>query len=110
MMKKILLACAGGFSTGMLVQNMEIAAKKKDMEVEIEAVAVAAVDKEIAHISVLLLGPQIGHAAGNIKEKYGDIVPISVIDMLDYGMMNGEKVLELAINLNTSFQKGGKNV
>ena len=37
MMVKIGLFCAAGFSTGMLVNNMKIAATEKGIEAEIEA-------------------------------------------------------------------------
>ena len=37
MMIKIGLFCAAGFSTGMLVNNMKIAAAEKGLEAEIEA-------------------------------------------------------------------------
>ena len=39
-MIKIILACAGGFSTSLLVSKMQAAALKKGLDVEIEAIAV----------------------------------------------------------------------
>ena len=38
MIKKILLACSGGFSTSMLVQRMKEAAVAKNLNIEILAV------------------------------------------------------------------------
>ena len=61
-MKKILLVCAAGMSTSMLVKRMI------DQKPEIEAVA---------------------------QGK----MPVAVIEMKDYGSMNGQAVLEFAMKL-----------
>ncbi|MCL1995761.1 MAG: PTS sugar transporter subunit IIB [Defluviitaleaceae bacterium] len=105
-MKKILLACAGGFSTSMLVEKMKEEAQKRGLSVVIDATAQTAIDKEIDSISVVLLGPQMSHAEKGLKEKYGAKVPIAVIPMMDYGMMNGEKVLNQALELIENFEGG----
>lgn len=91
MIKKILLACSGGFSTSMLVQRMLEAAKAKGMDIEILAVAEDNIDEHLDS-DVLLLGPQIGHMLEDLTEKLD--FPVFVIDMMDYGTMNGEKVLD----------------
>lgn len=90
MIEKILLACSGGFSTSMLVQKMQEAATNKGMDVEIIAVAEDSICDHLDS-NVLLLGPQIGHKLEDLKEELS--FPVYVIDTIDYGMMNGEKVL-----------------
>ena len=105
-MKKILLACAGGFSTSMLVERMQESAKKKGITVEIDASAVSRIAPEIDNISIILLGPQMGHNEGKLKKEYGHKVPITTINSMDYGMMDGEKVLTQALALIEDF-KGG---
>ena len=97
-MKKILLACAVGFSTSMLAEKMQQAANKRGLEVTIEAQSEAEIIKSGLDFDVLLLGPQLGHAEGTFKSHYPD-KPIATIDMMDYGMMNGEKVLDFAMKL-----------
>ena len=106
-MKKILLACAGGFSTSMLVQKMEESAKKRGIDVAIDASATTRIAQEIDNISIIMLGPQMGHNEGKLKKEYGHKVPVTTIDMLDYGMMDGEKVLTQALALIDNF-KGGE--
>ncbi|MFR3687259.1 MAG: PTS sugar transporter subunit IIB [Enterococcus sp.] len=93
-MKKILLSCNGGFSTSILVQNMKEAAKKKNIEVEIEAVPETDVE-DYTDWDILLLGPQIGHREEEFSEELP--MPVFVIDSFDYGMMNGESVLDFAL-------------
>ena len=55
---------------------------------------------EVPKADVVLLGPQIKFALPEIK-KFTDQAgnKIGVIDMMDYGMMNGEKVLNMALEL-----------
>ena len=59
-----------------------------------------AIEKEINGIDVALLGPQVGYTLAKSKaicDAQG--VKIDVIPMADYGMLDGEKVLDLALNL-----------
>ena len=102
-MKKILLACAGGFSTSMLVERMQESAKKRGIDVEIDASATTRIAQEIDNLSIIMLGPQMGHNEDKINKEYGHKVPVTTIDMVDYGMMDGEKVLTRALELINSF-------
>ena len=95
----MILACAGGFSTSMLVERMKEAAAKQKIDVVIDAVAESKIAKIIDEVDVILLGPQVGHMEGPLKQKYQEKnVKISTIPSIDYGMMNGEKVLNDALN------------
>lgn len=99
-MVKIGLFCAAGFSTGMLVNNMRIAAAEKGVEVEIEAYSQGKIADIAASIDIALLGPQVAYTLAKSKaicEEHG--VPIAVIPMADYGMLDGKKVLDLAFSL-----------
>ena len=99
-MKKILLVCSAGMSTSLLVTKMQEAAANKGIECSIEAVAEADAQNKIDDIDVLLLGPQVKYMYNEIKAKFEtESLPVSVIDMTDYGTMNGEKVLKTAIKL-----------
>ena len=77
---------------------MNEAAKAKGMELEINAYPIGSLDKYASAADVILLGPQVRYELNNVKGKYPD-KPVSVIDMRDYGMMNGDKVLDFAIRL-----------
>ena len=46
----------------------------------------------------MLLGPQVRFLEGKMK-GIADGKPVAVIDMMAYGSMNGEKVLEQALKL-----------
>ncbi|GAA5417418.1 PTS system cellobiose-specific EIIB component [Paraliobacillus ryukyuensis] len=100
-MKNILLVCAAGMSTSMLVTKMEKAAVNKDEEIKITATSGGDVKKYIDEAEVLLLGPQVSYLKADYEKQYGDErgIPVEVINSIDYGTMNGEKVLNWAIDL-----------
>ena len=97
-MKKILLVCNAGMSTSMLVAKMKKAAEEMKAEVEIEAKSLSEAKKEIERVDIVLLGPQIRYEMDKLKKIAGS-TPVEAIDMKDYGMMNGKKVLEHALEV-----------
>lgn len=101
-MKTIMLVCSAGMSTSLLVQKMQEAAKQKGIEATIFAVSVSQADESLAEhdVDVLLFGPQVRYLVGQYQTKLaGQSIPVEAINMMDYGMMNGEKVLEHALTL-----------
>jgi PTS system cellobiose-specific IIB component len=96
-MKKILLVCAAGMSTSMLVKKMMEAAKEKDIEVEISALPVSECSKKVDEVDIVLLGPQVRYQKGQVDALVKGRIPVEVIDMLMYGTMNGKAVLENAL-------------
>lgn len=102
-MKKIMLVCSGGMSTSLLVTKMQKAAQDMGVEYEIFAVSEPeGVDrlKQQNDIDVVLVGPQIRYVQPKFAEIIGERpIKLAVINMMDYGMMNGEKVLKAAIKL-----------
>lgn len=103
-MLKIRLFCAGGMSTSLLVRKMEVAAAEEGIEVDIIAHGVGSVEREVDEtLDCVLIGPQVGYQKAQIKkvcDQYG--VPMEVIPMADYGMVNGKNVFALAKKLAAS--------
>ncbi|MBY7738811.1 PTS system cellobiose-specific IIB component [Paenibacillus jamilae] len=99
-MKQITLVCAAGMSTSMLVQKMQKAAQAQKLEVEIRATSESSFKEYADKTDVLLIGPQVGYLQDDFKAKYEPKgIKVSVINIVDYGMMNGEKVLGDALKL-----------
>ncbi|GAB3066604.1 PTS sugar transporter subunit IIB [Salinicoccus sesuvii] len=98
-MKNILLVCAAGMSTSMLVNKMEQAAVASNKEVTIQATSGGDIKKYIDEADVLLLGPQVSYLKNDYKNKYEPSIPVEVINSVDYGTMNGQKVLDWALGL-----------
>lgn len=103
--KRIMLACAAGMSTSLLVSKMQRAAAEKKMDVEIFAVSTTEAQHYVEEhfVDVVLLGPQVRFLESDFKKKMEPKgIPVGVIPMNDYGMMNGQKVLEFADTLMRS--------
>lgn len=101
-MKTIMLVCSEGMSTSLLVTKMQKAAESQNIEADIFAVSASEVDENLAKkdVDVLLLGPQVRYMKAQFEKKLQDKnIPVDSINMQYYGMMNGEKVLEEALNL-----------
>lgn len=96
---KVLLACNAGMSTGMLIKKMEQAATERGVDLTVEAMPVEGVKAHAAEYDVLLLGPQIKYQMRALKQQLGDSLPIDAIDMSAYGLMDGAKVLDQALEL-----------
>ena len=96
-MKKILLVCSAGMSTSLLVSKMRNAAKEKGIEVEIDALPVAEASTVVDNVDIVLLGPQVRFQKGNVEKLVKGRIPVEVMDMRLYGMMNGEAILEDAL-------------
>ncbi|MDR1550658.1 MAG: PTS sugar transporter subunit IIB [Hungatella sp.] len=96
-MKNILLVCSAGMSTSMLVKKMQDAAKKKGIEATIWAVGDAESVEESKKADIILLGPQVRYLEKKMNERVNHAKPVLVIDMMAYGSMNGEKVLDQAM-------------
>lgn len=97
---KIVLCCAGGMSTSLLMNKMLDYAKQNNIAVEIVAVPLHKSKESLEIADILLLGPQVKYEYDNLKDladKKG--VKLAVINMQDYGMMKGDKVLIDALKL-----------
>ncbi|MCJ0914932.1 MULTISPECIES: PTS sugar transporter subunit IIB [Mammaliicoccus] len=98
-MKKILLVCSAGMSTSMLVKKMQDTANKEGKEYEVEALALSEAETKVDEVDVILLGPQVRFQKAQVEKVANGKVPVDVIDMQQYGMMDGEGVLKHAERL-----------
>ena len=97
---RILLVCAAGMSTSLIVEKMKQSAKEKGVELVIDALPEAKAKKVLEEFEVVLLGPQISYLEDNFKELLsGTNIPLETINMQDYGLVEGEKILIRAIEL-----------
>jgi PTS system cellobiose-specific IIB component len=96
----ILLCCAAGMSTSLLVTKMEKAAKEQGIEAKIWAVSADSVRNHIDQADVLLLGPQVRYLLPQMK-KLGEEknIPVDAINPIHYGTCNGAEVLKFVNGL-----------
>lgn len=91
-MRKIVLLCAAGMSTSLLVSKMKKAAEEEGYACDIAAYAIATA-KEHADADIILLGPQVRAYKSRVQGEVGADKIVQDIDMQAYGTMNGKKVL-----------------
>ena len=99
---KIVLCCAGGFSTTMLMDSMKKtvknSAKLKEEDFSFVAIPVDLLESEIDGCDVLLIGPQIAHKVDYIKPIIEPKnIPYVVVDKDTYGNMDGATTLKMAL-------------
>lgn len=103
-MKRIVLACAAGMSTSLVVSRMEKEAAARGLSYQIYAIPEQNLREELQNypgeVVAVLLGPQVRFKlAENRKLTDSHQIPIAVIDTLTYGTLNGAKVLDQALAL-----------
>lgn len=87
-------------STSLLVKRMKQCAEKQGKNYQIWAIPDDIIRDHIRKADVVLVGPHIRYQLENIREmakKKG--IPVAIINTIDYGMFNGEKVLNDAEQL-----------
>ena len=98
-MKNILLVCSAGMSTSLLVSKMKEAANLKGIEVTINAMSISECSSVIDKVDIVLLGPQVRFQKSQVDRLVNGRIPVEVIDMRLYGTMDGQAVLEKALEL-----------
>ena len=99
---KIVLCCAGGFSTTMLMDSMKRtvkeSAKLNDDDFSFVAVPVDILNSEVENCDVLVIGPQIAHRLDYIKPIIDPYhIPYFIVDKYTHGKMDGATVLKMAL-------------
>lgn len=102
-MIRILLACAGGMSTSLLMEKMKSEAQKRGIEIQVDARSEKSVEELLGTFDVLLLGPQVRYVLKSMEKLLDGKYPVEVINMKDYGTMNGAKVLDQALKMYQDF-------
>ncbi|EAD9439677.1 PTS sugar transporter subunit IIB [Listeria monocytogenes] len=93
-MNNIMLVCSAGMSTSLLVKKMTEAIEKQQVDAAVIAVAEADFDKYKGNVDVVLLAPQVRFLEKNLKRVLDPLgIPVAIINGIDYGTMDGEKVL-----------------
>ena len=99
-MVRILLACCGGMSSSILVNKIVVAAEKRHIECNVFAIAESLIPERINEADVVLIGPQVRYMLTKIKQVCDEHnVVVDVIPMQIYGLMDGEKALDFALDL-----------
>jgi PTS system cellobiose-specific IIB component len=96
---KILLVCFAGMSTSIMMKKMKESAAKKKIDLDINAVPLSEFQDNLDGVNAILLGPQVRYAVKDVEKTTEGKIPVMVINSVDYGMMNGDKVLDETIKM-----------
>ncbi|SHI03340.1 PTS sugar transporter subunit IIB [Clostridium intestinale] len=94
---KILLVCAGGMSTSILMKKMESYWKEAGEELEIKAVGLADYQDVYTQYDIVMMGPQVSYRLKEVKENTG--LPCAQIESFDYAIANCPNIMKLAKKL-----------
>lgn len=92
-MLNVLLICSMGASTAVLCDKIKVAAEKDGFDMDISATAIVGSNDKVEKADIVLLGPQVRYMLKKVQEQTNG-KPTESIDMLHYGMMDGDKVFE----------------
>lgn len=103
-MLHVRLFCGAGMSTSLLAKKMQDYAAENGYEVTVDARPVSAIKQstpdQLRQIDCALLGPQVAFERGQLEPKLKEVgVPFAVIPMQDYGMVRGDKVMQMALDM-----------
>src|SRR5699024_4240398 len=100
---KIILVCSAGMSTSMLVNKMIKSAEERGLEVNIKAVAESDFKNNIDSFDVVLIRPQVSYLKKQINTQVEQLgIKATNIDQIAYGMTQGNKILDQAIELKNN--------
>lgn len=97
---KILLVCASGMSTGLLMNRLRQYWQERGETHSIDAYGISEYQLYYSEYDVVLIGPQISYKLEEVRNTTG--LPCDVIPSFDYAIGNCEKIMSLAERLHTS--------
>ena len=106
-MVNIALVCQHGASTGLCQKKMTEAAEKKGIECVIKAYPDSEMKAITGFADCILLGPQLAFKKDTFVKEYPEMAErIVVIPTMDFGMLNGEKILNDTLKRIEELKKG----
>lgn len=88
---KVMLVCAGGMSTGILMKKMEKWAEDTHTPLVVKAYGVSSYEESYKDYDCILIGPQISYKLKEIKSNV--TIPVAQIDSMDYAMGNVTNIM-----------------
>lgn len=102
-MMKILLVCAGGMSTSILMQKMAKYWQEQEIKLVIKAVGLGEYTEVIEDYDIVMIGPQVSYRLDEVKEKTAK--PCDTIGSFEYAIGDCPKIMALAERLYSQLDK-----
>lgn len=90
---KILLCCAGGLSSSVVMKKVRKYMEEKGEEVTIDAVGVSEVYEKAKNYDVVLTAPQVRNRFADIQKDAGD-TPVAAMNPQDYAIGNAANIIK----------------
>ena len=90
---KVLLICAAGMSTSILMKKMEQYASDQGFELAIKAVGLMEYQDYVNDYDVVLLGPQVSYKLDSVKSTVTK--PAASIPAMEYAIRDCKKIFQL---------------
>ena len=99
-MKRILLCCGSGASSGFMAKNANVAAKARGLNWNIKARSESEVEDYLDEVDLVMVGPHFKHRYEAIKEVADEYhVPVALIDGTIYGSLDGDGLVDQIISI-----------
>ncbi|WP_234123764.1 PTS sugar transporter subunit IIB [Clostridium hydrogenum] len=103
---KAIILCSWGATSSSLAKAVSDEAKKRNLDITVDAGGTGEFKKKAQNYSVALLEPQVRHLKKEVEtaaSKYD--IPVEIVNMQAFAMLDGSKVLDQIIDLA---KKAGK--
>lgn len=102
----IMLVCAGGMSSGILMNKMKKWGEENQKDLKVKAYGMGEFENEVQNYQCILLGPQISYKEKEIRANAGGI-PVAQISSMDYALGNVENIMKQVEKMGISFDQKG---
>ncbi|MGA8943977.1 MAG: PTS sugar transporter subunit IIB [Thermoactinomyces sp.] len=93
---KVLVVCAGGMSSAILLKAIRLEAEKQGMELDLKAIGAHELENELPNADLALVAPQIRHRYASLSEVGKRLnKPVCLIPAAGYTPLGASKVLEI---------------
>ncbi len=94
---KILLVCAGGLSSSIVMKKVRKYGEEIGEEIIIDAIGATGVEDVWPKYDCILTAPQVRNKFSDIKETAG--IPVAAMPPQDYAIANAANIIKLAKSL-----------
>ncbi|MQS76581.1 PTS sugar transporter subunit IIB [Companilactobacillus halodurans] len=99
MTTRVLLVCGSGASSGFMAANMRKAAKKRDLDLKIQARSESELENYLNEIDVLMIGPHLAYLEDEMKDLVSDKVKVILMNADYYSILDGSKAVDHLLNV-----------
>ncbi len=93
---KVLIVCAGGMSSAILLKAIRLEAEKQGLELKLEAIGAHELENELPYWDLALVAPQIRHWYVSLSEIGKRLnKPVHLIPATGYTPAGAKKVIEI---------------